>query len=194
MRSGKSAELQILAFKTAKAYGAWLKKNHVTSLGIWLQFYKKGSGVETITYAEALDEALCYGWIDSQVKRFDEKSYLQRFGPRKTKSMWSKINRTHIERLTKDGRMTPTGLAHVTAAKADGRWEVAYDSPKNMAVPDDLLEALLKDKKAEQFFKSLNKANVYAIAWRLQTAKKPETRKKRMDLILAMLKSEQKFH
>jgi uncharacterized protein YdeI (YjbR/CyaY-like superfamily) len=190
----KSAELKIMPFKTAKTFGIWLKKNHVASPGIWIQFFKKGSGVKTITYAEALDEALCYGWIDSQAKSFDDKSYLQRFGPRKPKSIWSKTNRLHVARLGKEGRMTPAGLAHVASAKADGRWEGAYDSPKNMTVPDDLLKALAKHKKAEHFFKSLNKANVYAIAWRLQTAKKPETRKKRMDLILAMLKKGQKFH
>ena len=183
-----------MPFKTAKAFGSWLKKNHATSTGIWMQFYKKGSGVETITYAEALDEALCFGWIDSQKKSFDDKSYLQRCGPRRAKGMWSKVNRLHIARLTKEGRMAPAGLAHVASAKKDGRWEGAYDSPKNMAVPDDLLKALAKHKKAEHFFKSLNKANVYAIAWRLQTAKRPETRKKRMDLILAMLKKGEKFH
>ncbi len=190
----KSAELKIIPFKTPKAFLVWLKKNHATSPGIWLQFFKKGSGVTTITYAEALDEALCYGWIDSQTKRFDDKSYLQRFGPRKSKSMWSKINRLHIARLTREGRMMPAGLAHVTSAKADGRFEAAYDSPRNMVAPDDLTAALAKHKKAELFFKSLNKANVYAIAWRLQTAKKPKTRKKRMDLILKMLQRGEKFH
>lgn len=190
----KSAELKIIPFKTAKAFGVWLKKNHTKLPGIWIQFFKKSSGAKTITYAEALDEALCCGWIDSQKKSFDDKSYLQRFGPRKPKSIWSKINRLHVVRLIKEGRMTDAGLGPVTAAKADGRWEGAYDSPKNMEVPDDLLKALARHKKAEYFFKSLNKANVYAIAWRLQTAKKPETRKKRMDLILAMLKKGQKFH
>lgn len=190
----KSRELKIMPFKTGKAFGTWIKKNHDKSPGVWIQFYKKGSGVKTITYAEALNESLCYGWIDSQAKSLDDKSYLQRFGLRKSKSIWSKINRLHITRLVKEGRMTPAGLAHVTAAKGDGRWESAYDSPKNMTVPDDLLKALSKHKKAEQFFKTLNKANVYAIAWRLQTAKKPETRQKRMDLILGMLKKGQKFH
>ncbi len=183
-----------MPFKTAKAFGAWLKKNHSTSTDVWIQLFKKGSGVKTITYAEALDEALCFGWIDSQKKSFDDASFLQRFGPRTAKGMWSKVNRLHIERLIKEKRMAPAGLAHVAAAKADGRWDRAYDSPKNMKVPDDLLLALAKNKKAEQFFKSLNKANVYAIAWRLQTAKKPETRQKRMDLILAMLKKGEKFH
>ena len=190
----KSVELKVMPFKTAKSFGIWLKKNHASSQGIWMQFFKKGSGVKTITYAEALDEALCYGWIDSQTKSLDDRSYLQRFGPRKPKSIWSKINRQHIARLIKEGRMAPAGLAHVASAKADGRWKSAYDSPKNMAVPNDLLKVLARHKKAEQFFKSLNKANVYAITWRLQTAKKPETRKKRMDLILEMLKKGQKFH
>ena len=190
----KSAELKVLPFKTATAFEAWLKKNHAKSPGIWIQFFKKGSGVQTITYSEALDEALCWGWIDSQIKRYDNKSYLQRFGPRKPKSIWSKTNRMHIARLSKAGRMMHAGLAQVAAAKKDGRWEGAYDSPKNMAVPSDLLKALAQHKKAERFFKSLNKANVYAIAWRLQTAKKPETRKMRMSLILAMLKKSQKFH
>lgn len=183
-----------MPFKTQKVFGVWLKKNHAKSPGIWMQFFKKVSGIKTITYAEALDEALCYGWIDSQLKSFDDKSYLQRLGPRKAKSIWSKINRLHIARLTKEGRMTEAGLGSVMAAKKDGRWESAYDSPKNMSVPDDLLKALATHKKEERFFKSLNKANVYAIAWRLQTAKRPETRKKRMDIILAMLKKGEKFH
>src|SRR6185369_3820281 len=136
----KSAELKVIPFKTPKAFGTWLKKNHAKSPGIWIQFFKKGSGEKTITYAEALDEALCYGWIDSQAKGLDDKSYLQRFGPRRSKSVWSKINRLHVARLIKEGRMTNAGLAQVTAAKNDGRWDGAYDSPKNMTVPDDFLE------------------------------------------------------
>lgn len=183
-----------MPFTTAKAFGVWLQKNHSASPGIWLQFFKKGSGVKTITYAEALDEALCYGWIDSQVKTFDDKSYLQRFGPRKPKSIWSKTNTAHIERLRKAGKLKPAGIAQVEAAKKDGRWKLAYDSSKNMSIPEDFLQNLKKDKKAYAFFKTLNKANVYTICWRLQTAKKPETRQKRMDLILAMLKKGEKFH
>jgi uncharacterized protein YdeI (YjbR/CyaY-like superfamily) len=190
----KSAELKVMPFKTAKNFQTWLKKNHATSPGIWIQFYKKDSGVQTVVYKEALDEALCYGWIDSQTKSLDVQSYLQRFGPRKPKGMWSKINRAHVARLTKEGRMMPAGLAQVASAKADGRWDSAYDSPKDMKVPADFLKALSKHKKAEQFFKSLNKANTYAIAWRLHTAKKPETRKRRMDAILTMLKKGETFH
>ena len=183
-----------MPFTTVKAFEAWLQKNHAKSPGIWVQFFKKDSGVKTVTYAEALDEALCYGWIDSQVKTFDEKSYLQRFGPRKPKSIWSKRNKEHVVRLIKEHRMSPAGLAQVTAAKADGRWSLAYDSPKNMTVPDDFLKEVKKDKKAHAFFLTLNKANVYAISWRLQTAKKPETHKKRMDVIIEMLKKGQTFH
>ena len=183
-----------MPFKTAKAFGVWLKKNHATSPGIWMQFYKKASGVKTVVYAEALDEALCFGWIDSQAKSFDEHSYLQRFGPRKPKSIWSKRNRLHIARLTKEGRMAPAGLAQVAAAKKDGRWESAYDSPKDMVVPDDFLKALSKHKKAEQFFNTLNKTNRYSIVWRLQTAKKPETRERRMKQIIETLKKGEKFH
>lgn len=190
----KAAELKIIPFKTAKAFGTWLKKNHDKSPGIWIQFYKKGSGVKTVVYAEALDEALCFGWIDSQAKSLDEKSYLQRFGPRRVKSIWSKVNRQHIARLTREGRMAPAGLVQVAAAKKDGRWESAYDSPKDTKVPDDFLKVLSKHKKAELFFKSLNKTNLYAIAWRLQTAKKTETRERRMKQIIEMLKMGQKFH
>ena len=183
-----------MPFKTAKAFGVWLKRNHATSPGIWMQFYKKASGVKTVVYAEALDEALCFGWIDSQAKTFDEHSYLQRFGPRKPKSIWSKRNRLHIARLTKESRMAPAGLAQVAAAKKDGRWESAYDSPKDMVVPDDFLKALSKYKKAEQFFNTLNKTNRYTIAWRLQTAKKLETRERRMKQIIETLKKGEKLH
>jgi uncharacterized protein YdeI (YjbR/CyaY-like superfamily) len=190
----KSPDLKVLPFKTAKAFGSWLQKNHAKSSSIWLQFFKKGSGIKTITYAEALDEALCWGWIDSQSKSFDDKSYLQRFGPRKTKSMWSKLNREHIARLTKEGRMQPAGLKEVASAKKDGRWDSAYDSPKNMQVPPDFLKALKKDKKTYAFFLTLNKANVYAIAWRLQTAKKPETRERRKKALLDMLAQSKKLH
>jgi uncharacterized protein YdeI (YjbR/CyaY-like superfamily) len=189
-----AAELKILSFKTPKAFGVWLKSNHAKVPGVWVQLFKKGSGVKTITYAEAVDEALCWGWIDSQKKSFDDKSFLQRFGPRRAKGMWSKTNREHVARLGHEGRMMPAGLAQVASAKADGRWQAAYDSPKNMEVPDDFLSELKKNKTAFKFFNSLNKTNIYAIAWRLQTAKKPETRKKRMDSILEMLKKGQKFH
>ena len=148
----------------------------------------------TITYAEALDVALCYGWIDGQKKPYDTKSWLQKFTPRRPKSIWSKRNREHIARLEKSGKMRAAGGKQVAAAKADGRWEQAYDSQSNMVVPADFLKELAKNKKAETFFKLLNKTNTYAIVWRIQTAKKIETRDKRMKAILEMLKKEEKFH
>jgi uncharacterized protein YdeI (YjbR/CyaY-like superfamily) len=187
-------DVPVKAFKTATLFEAWLAKSHDTSDGIWLRMYKKGSGIQTVTYAEALDIALCYGWIDGQVKKYDEDSWIQKFTHRRPKSIWSKRNREHIARLTKAKRMQPSGLAEVALAKADGRWDRAYDSPSNMQVPEDFLHELKKDKKAYAFFLTLNKANTYAIAWRLQTAKKPETRARRMQVLLAMLAREEKIH
>ncbi len=184
----------IKSFKTPATFGSWLKKNHRTSPGIWIKFFKKHSGVPSVVYSEALDEALCWGWIDSQTKTFDEKAYLQRFTPRRPRSIWSKRNRDHVARLVKEGRMQPSGLVQVETAKKDGRWDAAYDSPKNTGMSRDFLKELSKNKKAKKFFDSLNRANLYAIAWRLQTAKKPETREKRMRDILKMLGEGKKFH
>lgn len=184
----------ILIFTTAKELNAWLAKHHVVSTGVWIRLFKKQSGVATITYSEALDAALCYGWIDGQKKPYDTESWLQKFTPRRPKSIWSKRNREHIARLEKSGEMKAAGTKQVETAKADGRWEQAYDSPSNMIVPADFLKELAKNKKADIFFKTLNKTNTYAIVWRLQTAKKPETRDKRMNEILEMLKKGEKFH
>jgi uncharacterized protein YdeI (YjbR/CyaY-like superfamily) len=184
----------ILSFNSTKELTSWVAKNHAVSMGIWIRLFKKKSGVATVTYAEALDVALCYGWIDGQKKTYDTESWLQKFTPRRPKSIWSKRNREHIARLEKSGKMKAAGIKQVAAAKADGRWEQAYDSPSNMVVPADFLKELAKHKKAELFFKTLNKTNTYAIAWRLQTAKKPETRDKRMKVILEMLKNGEKFH
>jgi uncharacterized protein YdeI (YjbR/CyaY-like superfamily) len=188
------SQLPVLSFSTSHAWHAWLEEHHADSSGVWLQFFKKASGVPTITYDQALDEALCYGWIDSQLKSFDEKSYLQKFSARRSKSIWSKRNREHIARLIQEGRMQPAGLAQVEEAKKDGRWDEAYDSPGNMEIPEDFQQELAKNKKAKEFFETLNKANVYAIAWRLQTAKKLETRSRRMQQILLMLEKNEKFH
>jgi uncharacterized protein YdeI (YjbR/CyaY-like superfamily) len=182
------------SFKTPTEWRRWLTKHHAKPEGIWLRFFKKASGVKSITYAEALDEALCFGWIDGQLKNFDTTSWLQKFTPRRSKSIWSKRNREHVARLIKEKRMTAAGLKEVEMAKKDGRWEGAYDSPKNMQVPADFLRELKKDKNAYAFFQTLNKANTYAIAWRLQTAKKPETREKRMQALLQMLGQGKKLH
>ena len=183
-----------IGFKSAAAFRAWLTTNHGKCDGIWLRLFKKDSGKATVTYAEALDQALCFGWIDGQVKSLDELSWVQKFTPRRARSGWSKRNTEHVERLTKAGVMMPAGLQQVEAAKADGRWAAAYESPKNAEPPADFLKALAKDKKAKAFFETLNKANVYAIVYRLQTAKKPETRVRRMEGILAMLGRGEKFH
>ena len=182
------------AFKTAAAWGKWLAAHHARSDGLWLRLYKKASGVPSIDHAQALEEALCWGWIDGQGRPLDERSWLQRFTPRRARSPWSKRNQDHVARLSREGRMQPSGLAEVEAAKADGRWGRAYDSPANAKVPDDFLRALRRDPQALAFFQGLNRANVFAICYRLQTARKPETRQRRLDAILQMMKDGRKFH
>jgi len=187
-------DLPVLSFASQSIWEQWLEQNHTTSPGIWLQMFKKNSGIASINYAQALDVALCYGWIDGQLKSIDELSYMQRFTPRRPRSIWSKRNIEHIDRLIKEGRMRPAGLKEAETAKADGRWEVAYDGQGTMNLPADFQEELSKHKKASAFYESLNKANKYAIAWRIQTAKRPETREKRMKEILEMLEREEKYH
>ena len=182
------------SFASASAWEKWLAANHAQSDGIWLRIFNKESGEKTVTYADALDEALCYGWIDGQKKKFDSDSWIQKFTPRRARSIWSKRNIEHIERLTNEKRMKAAGLKAFEDAKKDGRLVAAYDPPSNSTTPQDLLKLLEKNKKAKAFFDSLNKANKYAITWRLQTAKKPETREKRMNIILEMLAKGEKFH
>ena len=187
-------ELPVRSFASEAAFEKWLRTNHTHSPGLWLRFFKKSAARKALEHEGALDVALCYGWIDGQLKRFDNSSYLHKFTPRGARSVWSKVNREHVERLTKENRMRPAGLAAAAAAKKDGRWEKAYDSPSNMKIPTDFLKALAKDRQAKAFFDTLNQANRYSIAWRLQTAKTPETRRKRMEAIVAMLGQEKKFH
>ena len=182
------------SFASASAWEKWLAANDAKSDGIWLRIFNKESGKKTVTYAEALDEALCYGWIDGQKKKFDSDSWIQKFTPRRARSIWSKRNIEHIERLTNEKRMKAAGLKTFEDAKKSGQLAAAYDSPSNSKTPDDFLKLLEKNKKAKDFFDSLNKANKYAITWRLQTAKKPETREKRMSTILEMLAKGEKFH
>ncbi|EOQ89663.1 bacteriocin-protection protein, YdeI/OmpD-associated family [Leptospira yanagawae serovar Saopaulo str. Sao Paulo = ATCC 700523] len=188
-------DIVIKSFSSQKEWKDWLSV-HFDSIddGIWLRIFKKDSGIKTITYDEALEEALCFGWIDSQKKKYDETSWIQKFTPRRAKSIWSKRNREKVEKLIKEKRMQPSGLKEVEAAKKDGRWEKAYDSQSNMEMPKDFLVQLKKNKKAHEFFQSLNKSNHFAIAWRLQTAKKPETREKRMKQLLEMMENQQKLH
>lgn len=190
----KDRATTILFFRSSSEFRKWLAANHRISDGIWLRIFKKDSGEPTVTYAEALDEALCFGWIDGQKQSHDEVSWRQRFTPRRSKSRWSKINTQHAERLIAAGRMKPPGQAAIDAAKKDGRWTDAYDSPSNATIPEDFLTALRRNKKAKAFFESLNRVNRYAIAYRLQTAKKPETKQRRMEMILAMLSRGEAFH
>jgi uncharacterized protein YdeI (YjbR/CyaY-like superfamily) len=184
----------ILAFASQDEWEAWLDAEHAGSDGVWLKFAKKGSGVETVVYAEAVVVALCYGWIDSQVKTLDERFYLQKFTPRRAKSKWSRINRDKIEELTKQGRMKPAGLEQVELAKADGRWEAAYAPPSSMEVPDDLQAALDASPKAAEFWAGLNKSNRFAILYQLQDAKKPETRARRLEKFVGMLECREKLY
>jgi uncharacterized protein YdeI (YjbR/CyaY-like superfamily) len=187
-------KLLVKSFASEAAFEKWLQTNHARSSGLWLRFFKKSATRKALMHKGALDVALCYGWIDGQLKKFDDISYLHKFTPRGTKSVWSTVNREHVERLEKEGRMLPAGLAAVAAAKKDGRWDKAYAPSSKMEMPADFLKALAKDKEAKIFFGSLNRANRYSIAWRLQTAKKPETRQKRMGAIIAMLSRKEKFH
>lgn len=186
--------LPIIEFETTETFETWLVENHEDLRGLWIKIYKKTSKRKTITYAEALDVALCFGWIDGQKKAFDEEPWLQKFTPRRERSIWSKVNIGHVERLTNEGRMMPAGLRAIEKAKADGNWENAYDSPSKMAIPEDFLDEIRKNKKAEAFFLTLNKTHLFSIGFRLQTAKKQETRTKRMKEIIEKLAKGEKFH
>jgi uncharacterized protein YdeI (YjbR/CyaY-like superfamily) len=184
----------ILQLASPEEWEAWLDAEHASSDGVWLKFAKKGSGVTTVVYAEALDVALCYGWIDSQVMTFDERFYLQRFTPRRAKSKWSKINVEKIEALTKSGRMKPAGLEQVELAKADGRWDASYPSPANMTEPADLEKALKASPKAAAFYATLNRSNRYAVIYQLEDAKKAETRERRLAKFIGMLERGEKLY
>lgn len=186
-------DLPVLPFADAGAWEAWLEAN-ATTKGAWLKIAKKDSGIASVTYAEALDVALCHGWIDGQKRSFDAAYFLQRFTPRRPKGLWSKINIGHVERLTAAGRMRAGGLREVEAARADGRWDAAYDGSRNMAVPPELAKALAKHRKARAFFEALDAANRYAVCWRVQTAKRPETKAKRVETLVAMLARGEKLH
>jgi uncharacterized protein YdeI (YjbR/CyaY-like superfamily) len=187
-------DLPTLLFTSKEELEAWLEQNHVGGEGLWLKIAKKGSGVESVTYAEALELALCFGWIDSQKHGFDEAFFLQRFTPRRPRGKWSQINRKKAEELIAAGAMRPAGLTEVEAAKADGRWDAAYAGQRAATVPDDLKRELDRNKAAGEFFATLDSANRYAILYRLQEAKKPETREKRLRKFIAMLERGEKIH
>jgi uncharacterized protein YdeI (YjbR/CyaY-like superfamily) len=187
-------ELPIILFEHKNAWETWLEENHASSGGIWLRIAKKASGLQSISYEEALEVALCYGWIDGQRKTQDETVYLQKFTPRGAKSIWSKINTEKVEKLIEWGLMQPAGLKAVESAKLDGRWQAAYDSFSRASVPDDFQLELDKNPQAKVFFATLNQQNRYAILFRLQTAKKPETRAKRIRQFIDMLEKNEKLH
>ena len=187
-------ELPIMLFEDQAAWAAWLEQNHADAPGLWLRHAKKASGLASVSYAEALDVALCYGWIDGQKKSYDDASWLQKWTPRGARSIWSKINREKALKLIESGQMRPAGLAEVERARQDGRWEAAYDSHSTASVPDDFQAALDSNAEASAFFATLNSTNRYAILFRIQTAKKPETRAKRIQEFIGMLQRHEKLY
>ena len=190
----KSTNLPSLAFASKKKWSDWLAKQHDKSTGAWLKIAKKDSGIPSVTYEDALDVALRYGWIDGQKKAFDDKYWLQKFTPRGPKSIWSKINTEKVERLIASGEMKPAGLKAIELAKQDGRWDAAYASQKNISVPEDFQAALDDNKKAKAFFTTLNSVNRYAILFRIHNVKKPETRVKRIQQFVEMLERNEKIY
>jgi uncharacterized protein YdeI (YjbR/CyaY-like superfamily) len=184
----------VISFESGDAWEAWLAEHHAASPGLWLKFAKKGSGIATVSYSEALDVALCYGWIDGQKDKFDGDYWLQRFTPRRPRSKWSRINRDRVAALVARGAMKPVGLREVERAKADGRWEAAYDGQRAASVPDDLRRELEGNAAAREFFATLDSANRYAILYRLQEAKKHETRARRLKTFVTMLSEGKKIH
>ncbi len=186
-------DLPTLTFESKKKFADWLTKNHDKSAGVWMKLAKKLTGIPSVTYAEAVEVALCYGWIDGQRRSFDEQYFLQKFTPRRPKSIWSKINVEKAEHLIASGKMKPSGLKAVEAAKQDGRWTAAYSSPKNIVVPEDFQSALSKNKKAKIFFESLTGSKRYSFLFRIETAKKAETREKRILQFVEMLEKGETF-
>ncbi|MGB6098400.1 YdeI/OmpD-associated family protein [Comamonas thiooxydans] len=187
-------ELAPTLFKSAKAFEAWLKKNHATSEGLWLKIAKRGSNEPSVTYPEAVEIALCWGWIDGQKKSLDDQHYLQRFTPRRARSVWSRINVNKVQALIEAGRMQAPGQAQIEAAKADGRWARAYDGARTSTVPEDLQAALDAEPAAKTFFASINASNRYAILWRIQTAARAETRARRVAQLVEMLARGETIH
>lgn len=184
----------ILSFPSQAAFQRWLADHHATTDGIRMKIAKKSSGVTTVDYPGAVEVAICYGWIDGQAGPFDDDCWLQRFTPRRPRSKWSKVNCGRAERLIAEGRMQPAGLREVERAKADGRWAAAYDPPSTATVPDDLQRELDRNEAARAFFATLNSTNRYAILHRIQDAKKPETRARRIEKFVAMLTEGKKLH
>lgn len=186
--------LPIIPFESPAAWEAWLDEHHASSDGLWIKIARKATGIRTVTYAEALETALCYGWIDGQKASFDEDYWLQRFTPRRPRSKWSKVNREGATRLIEAGRMKPAGLQEVERARADGRWDAAYDAQSTATVPEDLRRALDAEPAASAFFETLNSVNRYAILYQIADAKRPETRTRRIEKFVAMLAEGKKLY
>ena len=187
-------DLPIISFASQEDWERWLHAQHATAKGLWLKIAKKGSGIDSVTYDEALQSALCYGWIDGQKRAYDERFWLQRFTPRGPRSKWSRINRDKATELLAQERMKPAGLAQVLKAQQDGRWDAAYEGQGTATVPEDLQRELEKNPEAKAFFATLDGANRYAIMYRLKDAKKPETRARRLAKYIAMLGEHEKLH
>jgi len=181
-------------FKSRQAWAKWLEREHSRNAGVWLRFAKKGAKLLSVTHKEALEVALCYGWIDGQLRPESKEAWLQRFLPRSSRSIWSKVNRAKALELIASGEMKPAGLEAIAKAKKNGRWEAAYDSPRGATVPDDLQRALDANPKALAFFKKLDGANRYAVLWRIQTVKKTETRARKIEQLVGMLERGEKIH
>jgi len=188
------AGLQILLFGDQLSWSQWLGEHYAQIEGVWLKLAKKNGGASTVSYAEALDEALCYGWIDGQVGRYDEQYYLQRFTPRRSRSVWSKTNTEKAEQLCQTGRMHPAGWSAIETAKANGRWEAAYAPSSTMTLPPDFQTALDAHPQAQTFFQSLNKLNRYAFYYRIQSAPNPKIRTQKIEKFITMLTEGKKFH
>ena len=194
MSARATSDLPVLAFPSRAEWTTWMDEHHAAAPGVWLQIAKKGAAGPTVSYQDALEAALCYGWIDGQKRPFDAAHWLQRFTPRSPRSRWSKRNTELAEQLIAQGAMRPAGLRQVELAKADGRWEAAYAGPRTASVPPDLERELSRRPQARAFFESLDSANRYAILYRLAEAKRPETRARRLDTFVGMLEAGQKLH
>jgi uncharacterized protein YdeI (YjbR/CyaY-like superfamily) len=194
MKADAASVSPVKLFKSREHWSLWLEKNHRRSAGLWLRLAKKDSGLQSVSYQEALGVALCYGWIDGQKRPESEQAWLQRFVPRSARSVWSKINREKALALIASGEMQAPGLQAIESAKKNGRWEAAYDSPSRATVPPDFQAALDAHPRAAAFFKTLNRANVYAILWRIQTVKKAETRARKIEQFIGMLEKKEKVH
>ncbi|MCP3774891.1 YdeI/OmpD-associated family protein [Paenibacillus sp. MZ04-78.2] len=192
--SKKESELPILLFADQPSWEAWLEQNHAASTGVRLRLAKKQADVVTLTYQEALESSLCYGWIDSRKEAYDESTWLQRFTPRGAKSIWSKVNKDKAEALIASRRMQAPGLRAIEAAKQNGQWDKAYESQSRATVPDDLQSELDRNPQAKAFFESLDKQNRFAVLFRIHSAKKAETRAKRIQQFVTMLERGEKIY